>query len=992
MADQTTEILLKATAEADELKEFTKEFSKVKVTAVECTKSIAAMGAQLSAAADTAEIKKLLSSLVSISAESAKVTAAERAQSEARRKAIAETKALAEAERARAKDIERSVLVTFYNMRNAAAAAKKTADEVKKIKPSLDQASGSAEGFASSIGKGFKFFAGIAAAQLGANSISSIFEGTVKNGVQFNATLETAQIGVASVLRQFNPEKFTDFNAALGKSGELVNQLKVAALQTGATFEELLEGFQGTAGAMASANIPIEKQIGLTVRLSQTLVALGIPTRELRQETTALLLGQIDANARAAKTLGITAEQVASAREQGQLFEFLMRKTEAFGAAADVASASLTLLKSNLDDAVTLSNADATKELTEAYKGLLGALTELVKSDAYKGIVGGFASVATAIVNTAEAIVTSSNISQKLSAEGKLDEYQKRAELIAADLKAATSSEAVALSRSRAQAALSNFQKDIDALGIDKPTFTGDPATDLAMATRMEGLREQIAITKTSFRELVSTVDQFGFGLLSGNRVDAQNASSAAAIEKGFSDSKRAQQQASEWLVKNREAYEERARASERSLISDKAQIKVIDERIAKVKDELSLDLLKADTIEVYTATELKANDEILKLLKEREAAEGRITAEKKRQASEAEELARREDRTAARRMREQYDREQKIRNESVSVVNDSRFLTDKQKRAQLFSKFSAEKLALPGAIASAQAFESSLPANSSSRAAAETETQRLINRRDIGNPSDLRQNAPSSTTDDILAQITEIQNGFMTVGQAVGTTVQGAIDGVASSMQGLLQGTMSWGQALQNIGGSVLNSVIGAISRMFAEWIVGRAAAGAASMLWSAKEGAADVAAKTPGALLTSISSFGVAAVLGVAALVAALASFDVGGYTSASSTERPVGVVHANEWVAPPWMTQDPKYGSIIAGLESARTGSGSINFGSGAPAYMGGVGGLANNSQSDSAPGASINQAFFNTQQDAEEWLRSQPGRRVMVDFLRKNQYDL
>jgi hypothetical protein len=76
----------------------------------------------------------------------------------------------------------------------------------------------------------------------------------------------------------------------------------------------------------------------------------------------------------------------------------------------------------------------------------------------------------------------------------------------------------------------------------------------------------------------------------------------------------------------------------------------------------------------------------------------------------------------------------------------------------------------------------------------------------------------------------------------------------------------------------------------------------------------------------MASISSFGAAAILGIVALVAALAMFGgfaAGGYTSRGPRNEPAGVVHKGEWVAPKWMVDDPRYKATIAALESVREG---------------------------------------------------------------------
>jgi len=137
-------------------------------------------------------------------------------------------------------------------------------------------------------------------------------------------------------------------------------------------------------------------------------------------------------------------------------------------------------------------------------------------------------------------------------------------------------------------------------------------------------------------------------------------------------------------------------------------------------------------------------------------------------------------------------------------------------------------------------------------------------------------------------------------VGRAMTTFIGGAVDSIAGGIRGLLSMTMSWADALRSIAGGIFNSVIDAISRMFAEWIVGR-------LLVSSVEkasAAGELAAKAPVALMDSITSYGVAAAVGVAALLAAMAalgSFESGGYTGSGPRHAPAGVVHRGEYVVP-------------------------------------------------------------------------------------------
>jgi hypothetical protein len=186
-------------------------------------------------------------------------------------------------------------------------------------------------------------------------------------------------------------------------------------------------------------------------------------------------------------------------------------------------------------------------------------------------------------------------------------------------------------------------------------------------------------------------------------------------------------------------------------------------------------------------------------------------------------------------------------------------------------------------------------------------------------------------------ANLVQSMNRLRTPAQGIADTISGTIggafDSVNNNLTGLIMGTQTWQDALNNIEMTIANELVGGIVKMFTAWVEQRAIAGLASIMWSEAEGTADVAAKAPGAALTSISSFGVAAVVGIAALVAAMAAFggfSKGGYTGDIDTSHVAGVVHGGEWVAPAWMNHDPVYGPQIAGLEAARQGKPGHSFG--------------------------------------------------------------
>ena len=175
----------------------------------------------------------------------------------------------------------------------------------------------------------------------------------ITEGVQFNATLESAALGIAAVAKQANPEKFKTFDDALAASAATIDLLKQKAAESPATFEQLVQGLQGISGAASAAGVSMKKQVDLVVIMSQTLAGMGIRSDQILQESRALLTGNINADAAAAKMLGITNEDIAKATQAGQLFEFLTGKMDAYAEAGKRGQNTFATALSNLEDATT---------------------------------------------------------------------------------------------------------------------------------------------------------------------------------------------------------------------------------------------------------------------------------------------------------------------------------------------------------------------------------------------------------------------------------------------------------------------------------------------------------------------------------------------------------------------------------------------------------------------------------------------------------------
>lgn len=168
---------------------------------------------------------------------------------------------------------------------------------------------------------------------------------------------------------------------------------------------------------------------------------------------------------------------------------------------------------------------------------------------------------------------------------------------------------------------------------------------------------------------------------------------------------------------------------------------------------------------------------------------------------------------------------------------------------------------------------------------------------------------------------------------------------GLSESLKGLATDTMSVGEAAANLGTTLAGSVLDAIADIAAQWLItqGLQLAGisaittatvasegiktAAKVTADATTTASSLAATTtttgaqvaaagttlaawlPAALVASIGSFGAAAVVGGAALIAAFAlikGFEKGGYTGDGASNAPAGIVHKGEFVFTKAQTQ--------------------------------------------------------------------------------------
>jgi TP901 family phage tail tape measure protein len=247
----------------------------------------------------------------------------------------------------------------------------------------------------------------------------------------------------------------------------------------------------------------------------------------------------------------------------------------------------------------------------------------------------------------------------------------------------------------------------------------------------------------------------------------------------------------------------------------------------------------------------------------------------------------------------------------------------------------------------------------------------------------------------DSIAKIGEM---FERIRYEFNSIMQGIEYGLADSIQGLINGTMTWKDALGNIRNVIINEIIASFARMAAQFIIQQVIMRGAMAITSAigealrtKETAsvvANEAAKTGplaiNATLSSIGSYGVAVGIGLAAMAAVMAmmgGFAEGGYTGDGGKFAPAGVVHRGEFVMPADVVSKAGIGSMYDMMNSIRSGG---------YAEGGLVGMDAASSQSINVSPAPVQIAVLNSEQQYSNYMRSTAGQKVFVDLMKQNRF--
>lgn len=241
-------------------------------------------------------------------------------------------------------------------------------------------------------------------------------KGFVQRGIEFASSLEDAQTSIGSIIAATNKisteqgktlEGADAFGASLEISRDLMDEIQVLALESTATFDQLVQGVSGIIAPATKAGVAIEKLPKFTVTAAQAMSTMKIPLEQMRTEIEALLSGNINkAQDILATNLGISGEMVRNWKAQGILVDQLMAKLKPFALAGERVAQSWSGLKSNMSDALDylgkVTGEGLFEDLKQSYRELLDLI---ISTDTGKpGISSEFENVAGLIRDIQDAI------------------------------------------------------------------------------------------------------------------------------------------------------------------------------------------------------------------------------------------------------------------------------------------------------------------------------------------------------------------------------------------------------------------------------------------------------------------------------------------------------------------------------------------------------------------------------------------------------------
>ena len=218
----------------------------------------------------------------------------------------------------------------------------------------------------------------------------------IKQGVEFNKTMEDTKGGIAGVLLM--TREYVDatgkvvtgqkaMSAAFAEASGIQEKLKKDALSTAASYTELVSAFQSSIGPASAAGVKNLDQLReITVMATQAMAALNIPTAQAAQELRGLFSGDMGPDNRLNQILRVSKDDLkALGGDAEKTAAFFKEKLGPAASAAAMQTGTLTVRLSNLGDILDQTMGEATAGLFKEVSGLVAEVTSGIQEN--KGVL-----------------------------------------------------------------------------------------------------------------------------------------------------------------------------------------------------------------------------------------------------------------------------------------------------------------------------------------------------------------------------------------------------------------------------------------------------------------------------------------------------------------------------------------------------------------------------------------------------------------------------
>jgi|GEM_PF-1701328 len=160
-----------------------------------------------------------------------------------------------------------------------------------------------------------------------------------QDGMEYNKTLETSKLGIAAIMTSMGVITNAQgavltgqdkWNAASSLTVDAQRELQKIAMATPATYEEVVQAYQGLLAPSLAAKLNFQETLDLAGLMTNAVKAMGLPANQIVQEGRDMVAGTIDQNSQLARSLQITNEDVKKWREKGTLFQEIRGRLDGF--------------------------------------------------------------------------------------------------------------------------------------------------------------------------------------------------------------------------------------------------------------------------------------------------------------------------------------------------------------------------------------------------------------------------------------------------------------------------------------------------------------------------------------------------------------------------------------------------------------------------------------------------------------------------------------